>query len=330
MRIHTLPLLFRPAVPNQMGFSIGGWHPFSGGLVGILEGGTIDGHGVLSGGLAGVAKHLDQIAAGVTLGILGGTIGGPLNDLANALETPVNNLFSWIDNHKSAILTVVAIVGVVAAAIMLGPYAYAAWDAEVGDATLTTDMTVDLSLPDVAVDATAVDAAPAVAEGSSLAADATAGVGVATAEEGSEAISTVNFVDTTADLGPITQTAELPEAALTPDVIPTAMDPISTAPLIDSGSSYATTALDDAEAVTPIGTDAPGVLSDAGKAAAGAAAGVITKGLLPPTSGTVPGGASGGGTLPSTSNTASTLKNLPTWVWIAAGVAAVMLLSDGE
>ena len=90
--MQTIPLLYAPASITPMGFSIGGWHPFSGGIVGDLTGGTIGGEKVLSGGLAGVASHLDQIAKGVNLSILGPSVGGELNQLVNALEA---RLSTW-------------------------------------------------------------------------------------------------------------------------------------------------------------------------------------------------------------------------------------------
>src|SRR5271157_5580572 len=103
----TLPLLREPGPVPDLAFSIGGWHPFSGGIVGILEGGTINGETVFSGGLPGLAEHLDEVAQGINVSLLGGTVGGALNDLCSALDAPVINLSKWISAHKTAVAAVI-------------------------------------------------------------------------------------------------------------------------------------------------------------------------------------------------------------------------------
>ena len=157
-----------------MGFSIGGWHPFGGGLVSILEGGTINGHTVFSGGLAGVAEHLDEVAQGVNVSLLGGSLGGALNDLVKALDAPVINLTKWVDAHKVACIAVVAIVGIA----VLCPYGYAAWAAETSEAEVTA--TLDLVPEELALTSTETVGADVGALEASSTAGASLGGGVAT------------------------------------------------------------------------------------------------------------------------------------------------------
>jgi hypothetical protein len=149
-----------------MGFSIGGWHPFSGGIIGTLELGTINGQSVLSGGLAGVAQHLEAVANGINVSILGSSVGGALNTLTDALDAPIIDATKWIDAHKACVMAAVVIVG----AIYLGPFAYAAWESEIGadavadgiaDASVIGEDGILSSVADVAPDVVA-DVAPDV------------------------------------------------------------------------------------------------------------------------------------------------------------------------
>lgn len=120
--------LNNPKAPENLGFSIGGWSPFGGGLIGALTGGTINGQTVFSGGLAGLAEHLDEIAQGVDVSLLGSDLGGALAGLTAALDAPVIHGTEWIDAHKSVCIQIAISVGIA----ILAPYAYAAWAAEVG------------------------------------------------------------------------------------------------------------------------------------------------------------------------------------------------------
>lgn len=115
-----------------MGFSIGGWDPFGGSLVDVLTGGQVNGHSVFSGGLPGLAQHLDQVAQGINVTLLGGTVGGALNDLMVKLDQPVIDAAEWANKHQAIVLAVVAIVG----SIFLGPLVYAAWAEMVGEAAV--------------------------------------------------------------------------------------------------------------------------------------------------------------------------------------------------
>ena len=189
MEVRCLPLLTAPRPPQTMGFSIGGWHPFAGGIKGILEGGTIDGHGVFSGGLAGTLEHLDAMTKGIDLSLLGPDVGGALNKLVDALDRPGINAAKWADAHVKVLTTIVAVVGVVFGGVLLAEYAYAAWAAEAGEAAVAAAATeaatlaaADASAGLLAADAVALDAASLTAADASaglLAADAGAGLDAA-------------------------------------------------------------------------------------------------------------------------------------------------------
>jgi len=160
---HTPPRLWGGP---EMGFSIGGWHPFAGGLEGVLELGEINGEPVLSGGLAGVAAHLEAVANGVTLDVLGSSVGGALNSLTDALDAPVIDAATWIDENKTLVISLVAAVGIA----ILCPYAFAAWQSATSAAEVTAAVDEDLVVDaDLVVDTSAPDAlGTSLTEGSSL------------------------------------------------------------------------------------------------------------------------------------------------------------------
>jgi hypothetical protein len=282
-----------------MGFSIGGWHPFGGGLVSILEGGTINGHTVFSGGLAGVAEHLDEVAQGVNVSLLGGSLGGALNDLVKALDAPVINLTKWVDAHKVACIAVVAIVGIA----VLCPYGYAAWAAETSEAEVTA--TLDLVPEELALTSTETVGADVGA----LEASSTAGASL------------------TADTGAALSGSSLGGGVATT----TGAD--ATAGLESLGASSTTgaslTAGGDVATLTPAEmAAAPGAAASGGTSALGAA---VEKALLT----TAVSGVTGellhlavGTPAPKTTTiplVTAPASSVPSWVYLA-GAAAVLIL----
>jgi uncharacterized membrane protein YdcZ (DUF606 family) len=187
----TLACISPPMRIQQMGFSIGGWHPFSGGVFSILTGGTINGHEVFSGGLAGLVTHLSQIQQGIDVSILGPDLGGAVASLQASLDTPAIHLSEWINKHQQVCIIIALIVG----AVFLGPLAFAAWEVEAGEAV---ESAIDLEalgvgLADVGVEA-AVDIGVDVAAevGAGVAMDVgieagTEGLGVGLADVGGTA-----------------------------------------------------------------------------------------------------------------------------------------------
>jgi hypothetical protein len=168
-----------PKAPENLGFSIGGWSPFGGGLIGALTGGTINGQTVFSGGLAGLAEHLDEIAQGVDVSLLGSDLGGALAGLTAALDAPVIHGTEWVDAHKSVCIQIAISVGIA----ILAPYAYAAWAAEVGDGAVDA-AAAGVDAYDSAMAAT--DAAATAADDAAIEAAAEA-ASEASAEAASEA-----------------------------------------------------------------------------------------------------------------------------------------------
>ena len=132
MRVKRISSFIPQAKNPTMGLSIGGWDPFGGSLVDVLTGGTVNGQSVFSGGLPGLAAHLEEVAQGVNVTFLGGTVGSALNDLMTKLDQPIMDSADWANKHEAIVLAVVAIVG----SIFLGPLVYAAWAELVGDAAV--------------------------------------------------------------------------------------------------------------------------------------------------------------------------------------------------
>ncbi len=295
MRLRIIPPL-RPAfIPPNQGFSIGGWNPFGGGVVGILEGGTINGQTVFSGGLAGVAQHLDEVAQGVNTSILGGTIGSALNDLVVALDAPVINAANWIDKHKTAVITVVAIVGIA----ILAPYAYAAWTSELG--TDAADAAVEAEAA-----ATEAESAPVELETAADVAPDLLSPGVV----GEEATLTAPAeLETAATLAPETAPAELEtEATLAPDLAPATEGTAATL-----GS-------------TGLGASATSGLSGIG----GQILGTAASSVLGPLAGALVGDVLGT-KKPATVPTVTTpVASSSTWLWVAAALGVLLLMRRGD
>lgn len=260
---------FHPKPKPSMGFSIGGWDPFGGNLVDILTGGTINGVSVFSGGLPGLAAHLEEVAQGVNVDLLGGTIGGALNSLMNVLDQPINDTAGWINDHKAFCEEVALIVGT----SILGPMAYAAWAASVGSASVDAAISgvasydaamaaVDASATaaDVAAEAAAADAAAqaasdAIAQAATdaqTAADAQAAAAAQAADDANAAVQAASDAQDAADAS---------AAAGAPDNIQIAAQSAA-----DSQAQTAAAAIDQANAAAQAANDA----QDAADAAASA------------------------------------------------------------
>lgn len=315
--------------PGNLGLSIGGWDPFSGGLKGILELGTINGEPVLSGGLAGVASHLEQVANGVTVDVLGSSVGGALNSLTNALDAPIIDATSWIDANKTLVIAVVAAVGIA----ILCPYAFGAWSSMLPGADIDAAIDADalagaglgggvtVTTGDVVAPLTEADlaSAPAFVDTDALGASATAGT--------SSTAGTVSTAEGLTDTGANTGALEANAANAT-----------STGSLGTSATSGTSLTADGSGISNVIGgtelsaqgatqaallASAPVVPSALGtaiqNALVSAAVGVATTDLVHLATGTA---------IPASTPVpaVTTPSSIPIWVYLAAGAAALYLL----
>jgi hypothetical protein len=334
-----------------MGFSIDGWHPFSGGLIGDLTGGTINGQTVFSGGLAGLAEHLDEVAQAVNVGLLGGTVGGALNDLVTALDAPVIDVAKWVDAHETAVIAVVAIVG----SVFLGPFAYAAWAAETSDAAVEVavdaDVLLDTGTPLVVggsldagtplilggtVDVSA-DVATDITTGTDLVADAESGISetdvsaaatttsgdAPVADSGSLGTSGTSGTSLTADDSTVSQ-AEADNDAANAAETGTGNEAAAAQPT-PAGSTTSTPA--GSTTSTPAGTSSTS--SPFTKAVEKAVVGTVTSSITGAIIKSVVGaGKPAVSTIPVVSTSSSlsaSLAEIPGWAWAAAAAAALFL-----
>ena len=317
-----------------MGFSIDGWHPFSGGLIGDLTGGTINGQTVFSGGLAGLAEHLDEVAQAVNVGLLGGTVGGALNDLVTALDAPVIDVAKWVDAHETAVIAVVAIVGTV----FLGPFAYAAWAAETSDAAVEVavdaDVLLDTGTPLVVggsldagtplilggtVDVSA-DVATDITTGTDLVADAGSGISetdvsaaatttsgdAPVADSGSLGTSGTSGTSLTADDSTVSQTAETGTGNEATAAQPTPASSTTSTPAGTSSNSKAFTQAVEKAVVSTVTSSIAGAVI---KSVVGAGKPAVS---------TIP-------VVSTSSSLSASLAEIPGWAWAAAAAAALFL-----
>lgn len=281
---------FIPRTSRTMGFSIGGWDPFGGSLVDVLTGGTVNGQSVFSGGLPGLAEHLDEVAQGINVTLLGGTVGGALNGLMVALDQPVIDAAEWANQHKAIVLAVVAIVG----SIFLGPLVYAAWAEMVGSAAV--DATIaGVDAYDAAMIATDAEA---IASGAEAAAAVDTSFDVAMIAVDAPALSSADLtvlgvsdipvaaVDTSIDVSAATADTSYDDAMIATDATPTSAgaslpDASYDQAMMDQGSGMEA-GTGGGTGTSTIGTSSTGapslgnaVATAVGKAVAGAVTGQI-------------------------------------------------------